>query len=31
VVVREHGATIRRPGAADEDVLLDDVSARLLP
>jgi histidyl-tRNA synthetase len=31
VVVREDGATIRRPGAADEDIRLDDVSARLLP
>jgi len=29
VVVRDDGATIRRAGAADEDVALDDVSARL--
>jgi len=29
VIVRGDGATIRRPGAADEEVPLDDVSARL--
>jgi histidyl-tRNA synthetase len=31
VVVRADGATIRRAGSADQDVALDDVSARLAP